>query len=124
MAGPAARQQQDEVEPLLVLVIARPPRQPIVGGNADAGRLARAHRRLDILAGEAALHLDEGEPLAAHGDDVDLAGARFHVAAEDAVALGHERRRGQRLGEAATTQARPPLVRRHCASFRTRRPRS
>ena len=55
--------KQDEVEALLVLVIARPPRQPIVGGDADAGGLARAHRRLDILAGQPALHLDEGEPL-------------------------------------------------------------
>ena len=42
--------KQDEVEALLVLVIARPPRQPIVGGDADAGGLARADRGLDILA--------------------------------------------------------------------------
>ncbi len=58
---------------LLVVLIARPARQPVVGGAADARCLAAGNRSLGGLGRQAALHLDEGEAPAAHSDDVDLA---------------------------------------------------
>ena len=104
-----ARHQKDHVEGKDVPVVARAACEPEVGRAADACRLARRDRGLGILARQVALHLDEGEALSPNGDNVDLACPRLHAPAEDAVALGNQHRRRERLRYAAAPQPHAPL---------------
>jgi hypothetical protein len=77
-----------------VFAIGFVPGNPEFGGAADALTLGRTDRgvRLFVGQGGAVLDFDEGEPLAANRDEIDLAGRRCPPRVQDplaAQAKGH-----------------------------------
>lgn len=93
MPGPAAPNQEHDVEAQLMGLITRVLGEPEIGSPANAGALLRGDGGFCRFQGGALLDLDEREAAAPHGDEIDLAEGRFFPAPENAVAAQAQRQR-------------------------------
>ena len=87
MPGPTAPNDQHGIKADLALQKSRMAREPVVGGAGDARALSGRERGFGIGDRRAALDLDEGNTIAAGGDDVDLAVGRDVATSENAARL-------------------------------------
>ncbi len=85
----------DDVEP------PEEPRCEIFGRGGDAREPALVDRIIELFAGRAALHLDEGDERAPPRDQIHLAGGGADAPREDAPALEPQPPRRRRLADAA-----------------------
>jgi hypothetical protein len=96
----AARRDEDDVEPLLVVAVSRITADPEFGCPGDAAGLAQGDCGFRLAARRPPLDLHEREPAPAHRDDVDLAIGGAAAPREDAVTPRQQRRGGQPLRDA------------------------
>jgi hypothetical protein len=98
---PAARQDRDKIEAHRQAGMVRLARQPEIGGGFDAAQRIRRDGVHRLGQRRPRLDLDDGDEIAAPGDQVDLAGGRAIAAGEDAEALEAKGEGGQRLAAMA-----------------------
>lgn len=105
MARPVTGDNEDRVEGDVTLSMARMPSEPALGRATDTLALSIANGGFARLKAGTALDLDEDQPFAALGDEIDFAGRRLKAAGEDAVAFGHQQGGGDVFGEMTTAIA-------------------
>ncbi len=72
--------------------------QENLSGGRDAGLLPRKNRPRSLLVGPAALHLDEGDVIAALCNKVDLTALGFVALCQDAIVLAFKEASGPKFG--------------------------
>ena len=100
VVGEAARHNEDGVDADIVTG-AGVTRGKLFGGGGDAAQAVAIERHSGSIGGRALFHFDEGEHLAAPGDEVDLPATKLHAPAKDSPAVEPEPPGGDGLGTAA-----------------------
>src|ERR1051326_2128007 len=109
MRRQASRYDEDDVEALLVLAIGRIAADPELGRPGDATGLAGGNRGLSLQLRRSPLDLDEGQPAAAPGDDIDLAIGRAEATRQDAVPPRQQRRSSEPFRDTPAPVAPDPF---------------
>ena len=89
MRRPASRNNEDEIETEIEVLIALMPREPKIGRAMHPAPGERCHCGLAILDCCAVFYFDEHHAPSPLGDEIDLTEVRFEAPREDAVTLGH-----------------------------------
>ena len=105
MHRPAPGQHGDEVEAQGEAGVVALPGEPEVGGALDAALRVRADGVHRFGQSRARLHLDDGDEIAATGDQVDLAEPRAVADGEDAKAFQAQGPGGEKLAAVAAGEA-------------------